>query len=126
NNNQKPEHDHTLPLVHSKLQTNILVFQRQIKILFISPVLRPINLSTYFPIMSNSRLMGVLDLYVEKMVFSIVWGMIETETMFASIAATVRLTPSIAIDPNGITLRSNWLGIEILKSQLVSRCSMDS
>ena len=57
------------------------------------------SFATYFPIMSFSRFTGSPAFFVLRIVFPAVCGMIETVKHRSSTETTVRLMPSIAIEP---------------------------
>ena len=61
----------------------------------------------YLPMTSNSRLTSIPVTARPMVVFSSVCGMIDTVSRLPLFAATVRLMPSIAIDPTGMTYREN-------------------
>src|SRR3989338_7965773 len=67
------------------------------------PFLRRRNFSAYFPRTSNSRFTLLPRFQVSTIVTSMVWGMIDTENIRPRTSAIVRLIPSTAIDPTGMS-----------------------
>lgn len=70
------------------------------KFVLIPPVLcGAVSFSTYFPMTSHSRFTGSPGFLPSRMVCAPVCGMMETEKSVSVTAATVKLTPSMAIEP---------------------------
>src|SRR2546426_1039109 len=83
-----------------KIQLHLTSFSSVIGLFAGSP---RIIFSTYFAIMSTSRLTGSPDLRDLRLVISTVWGMIARVTCVLSTLATVKLMPSIESEPLKIT-----------------------